>query len=104
MKTYSIDVLVVGAGYAGSVVAERLASAGRRVMMVDRRPHVGGNAHEGYDEHCVLVHRYGTHIFHTNSRRIVEYLSRFTHWRPYEHARLRAWMASYCRYPSTSIP
>jgi UDP-galactopyranose mutase len=80
-----VNVLVVGAGYAGSVVAERLASAGRRVMVVDKRPHVGGNAHDEYDEHGVLIHRYGPHIFHTNSRRIVEYLSNFTRWRPYEH-------------------
>jgi UDP-galactopyranose mutase len=88
VKTYSIDVLVVGAGYAGSVVAERLASAGRRVMVVDGRPHVAGNAHDGYDERGVLVHRYGPHMFHTNSRRIFEYLSRFTRWRPYEHRTL----------------
>src|SRR5215208_5917943 len=83
-----VDVLVVGAGYAGSVVAERLASAGRRVMVVDKRPHVGGNAHDEYDEHGVLIHLYGPHIFHTNSRRIVEYLSNFTRWRPYEHRAL----------------
>ena len=82
------DVLVVGAGYAGSVVAERLASAGRRVLVVERRPHVGGNAYDEYDEQGVLVHRYGPHIFHTNSRRIVEYLSNFTEWRPYEHRAL----------------
>jgi UDP-galactopyranose mutase len=83
-----VDVLVVGAGYAGSVVAERLASAGRRVMVVDKRPHVGGNAYDEYDEHGVLRHRYGPHIFHTNSRRIVDYLSSFTEWRPYEHRAL----------------
>jgi UDP-galactopyranose mutase len=83
-----VDVLVVGAGYAGSVVAERLASAGRRVMVVDKRPHVGGNAYDEYDEHGVLRHRYGPHIFHTNSQRVVEYLSNFTEWRPYEHRAL----------------
>jgi UDP-galactopyranose mutase len=82
------DVLVVGAGYAGSVVAERLASAGRRVEVVEKRPHVGGNAYDEYDEHGVLIHRYGPHIFHTNSRRVVEYLSNFTQWRPYEHRAL----------------
>jgi UDP-galactopyranose mutase len=79
------DVLVVGAGFAGSVVAERLASAGRRVRVIDRRPHVGGNAYDEIDAAGVLVHRYGPHIFHTNSDRIVAYLSRFTDWRPYEH-------------------
>jgi UDP-galactopyranose mutase len=83
-----VDVLVVGAGYAGSVVAERLASAGRRVFLVERRPHVGGNAYDEYDEQGVLIHRYGPHIFHTNSRRVVEYLSNFTEWRSYEHRTL----------------
>jgi UDP-galactopyranose mutase len=79
------DYLVVGAGFAGSVLAERLASAGRRVMIVDRRPHIGGNAYDHYDDDGILVHRYGPHIFHTNSQRVVDYLSRFTEWRPYEH-------------------
>src|SRR5215211_382960 len=79
------DYLVVGAGFAGSVVAERLASVGSRVMVVDRRPHIGGNAYDHYDDAGILVHRYGPHIFHTNSQRVVEYLSRFTAWRPYEH-------------------
>jgi UDP-galactopyranose mutase len=85
MKT---DILVVGAGYAGSVVAERLASAGKRVHVIDKRSHIGGNAYDEYDEHGVLVHRYGPHIFHTNSGRIVDYLSNFTKWRPYEHRAL----------------
>ncbi len=82
------DILVVGAGYAGSVVAERLASAGKRVLVVEKRPHVGGNAYDEYDEHGVLIHRYGPHIFHTNSGRIVDYLSDFTDWRQYEHRAL----------------
>ena len=82
------DVLVVGAGYAGSVVAERLASAGRRVLVVERRPHIGGNAYDEHDEQGVLVHRYGPHIFHSNSPRVVEYLSNFTGWLPYEHRAL----------------
>lgn len=80
------DVLVVGAGFAGSVMAERFASQlGRRVLVIDRRDHVGGNAHDELDEHGVLVHRHGPHIFHTNAAPIVAYLSRFTDWRPYEH-------------------
>ncbi len=82
------DVLVVGAGYAGSVVAERLASAGRRVLVVEKRSHIGGNAYDEYDEQGVLIHRYGPHIFHTNSRLVVDYLSNFTEWRPYEHRAL----------------
>jgi UDP-galactopyranose mutase len=80
------DVLVVGAGYAGSIMAERLASeGGRRVLVIDRRDHIAGNAYDYYDEHGVQVHKYGPHIFHTNSSKVVDYLSRFTEWRPYEH-------------------
>ncbi len=80
------DWLVVGAGFAGAVLAERLATErGRRVLVVDRRTHVGGNAYDEPDATGVLVHRYGPHIFHTNARAIVDYLSRFTQWRPYEH-------------------
>jgi len=80
------DYLIVGAGFAGSVLAERLAAdAGKRVLLIDRRPHIGGNAHDRTDAAGVLVHPYGPHIFHTNSAAVVEYLSRFTAWRPYEH-------------------
>ena len=79
------DFLIAGAGFAGAVAAERLAHAGARVLVVDRRPHVGGNAYDERDEFGVLVHRYGPHIFHTNADRVVAYLSRFTAWRPYEH-------------------
>ena len=80
------DVVVVGAGFAGSVIAERLASqAGKRVLVLDRRSHVAGNAYDEADETGILVHRYGPHIFHTNSAEIFEYLSEFTDWRPYEH-------------------
>ncbi|WP_144434774.1 UDP-galactopyranose mutase, partial [Pseudomonas syringae] len=80
------DYLIVGAGFAGSVVAERLAQGlGRNVLLIDRRPHIAGNAYDHPDAAGVLVHRYGPHIFHTNAQRIVDYLSRFTEWRPYEH-------------------
>jgi len=80
------DWIVVGAGFAGSVLAERLASVrGERVMVVDRRGHVGGNAYDHPDAAGVLIHRYGPHIFHTNSPQVLDYLSRFTAWRPYEH-------------------
>jgi UDP-galactopyranose mutase len=82
----SYDYLIVGAGFAGSVIAERLAEGlGRRVLLIDRRPHIAGNAYDHYDAAGVMVHRYGPHIFHTNAQRIVDYLSRFTEWRPYEH-------------------
>jgi UDP-galactopyranose mutase len=80
-----IDVLVVGAGFSGAVVAERLARAGYSVVVIDKRSHIGGNAHDRVDAAGILVHPYGPHIFHTNSDRIVSYLSRFTRWRPYEH-------------------
>ena len=80
------DYVVVGAGFAGATIAERLASdGGKKVLVCDRRPHVGGNAFDHYDESGVLVHKYGPHIFHTNSREVYDYLSRFTAWRPYAH-------------------
>lgn len=80
------DWLVVGAGFAGSVLAERLASQrNESVLVIDRRPHVAGNAYDHRDAAGVMIHRYGPHIFHTNSDKVVEYLSRFTGWRDYEH-------------------
>ena len=79
------DFLIVGAGFAGSVVAERLASAGKRVLIIDRRPHIAGNAYDCYDDAGLLIHKYGPHIFHTNSKEIFDYLSRFTRWRTYQH-------------------
>lgn len=79
------STLIVGAGFAGSVMARELAEAGRCVHVIDKRPHIGGNAYDEYDEHGILIHPYGPHIFHTNGERIYEYLSRFTEWLPYEH-------------------
>jgi UDP-galactopyranose mutase len=79
------DHLVVGAGFAGSVMAERLASSGAKVLVVDRRAHIAGNAYDEHDAAGLLIHRYGPHIFHTNSDEVLAYLSRFTEWRPYEH-------------------
>jgi UDP-galactopyranose mutase len=80
------DYLVVGAGFAGSVIAERLASQhDAHVLVIDKRPHIAGNAYDHLDEAGVLIHQYGPHIFHTNSDEIVQYLSQFTAWRPYEH-------------------
>jgi UDP-galactopyranose mutase len=84
------DYLIVGAGFAGSVLAERLArGSNKKVILCDRRPHIGGNAYDHYNEAGILVHKYGPHIFHTNSREVFEYLSRFTQWRSYQH-RVRA--------------
>jgi UDP-galactopyranose mutase len=85
-RTRPFDYLIAGAGFSGAVLAERLAAgSGKRVLLIDRRPHIGGNAYDHADAAGILVHRYGPHIFHTNSREIMDYLSRFTDWRPYEH-------------------
>src|SRR4051812_32792617 len=82
MKT---EILVVGAGFSGAVVAQRLAERGFDVLVIDKRPHIGGNAYDKLDPYGVRIHPYGPHIFHTNSSRISAYLSQFTQWRPYEH-------------------
>ncbi|HYG38121.1 MAG TPA: UDP-galactopyranose mutase [Cytophagales bacterium] len=79
------DYVVVGAGFAGSVIAERLATAGTRVLIIDKRNHVGGNAFDHYNNDGILVHKYGPHIFHTNCQEVFDYLSQFTKWRFYEH-------------------
>ncbi len=85
-KVTLFDYLIVGAGYAGSVLAERLArGSGKQVLLIDRRPHIGGNAYDHYDNAGILVHRYGPHIFHTNSKQVFDYLSNFTEWRHYQH-------------------
>lgn len=85
-SAHDYDVMIVGAGFAGAVMAERLATqANKKVLVVDRRPHVGGNAYDHFNDAGVLIHEYGPHIFHTNSADIFEYLSQFTEWRPYEH-------------------
>src|SRR5436309_11881114 len=84
------DYLIVGAGFAGSVMAERLAAdAGKKVLLIDKRNHIGGNAYDHFDDAGIQVHKYGPHIFHTNSREVFEYLSRFTAWRQY-HQRVQA--------------
>lgn len=80
------DYLIVGAGFSGSVLAERIATQlDKKVLVVDKRNHIGGNAYDYYDENGILVHKYGPHIFHTNSKKVVDYLSKFTEWRPYSH-------------------
>src|SRR5688572_18551458 len=80
------DYLIVGAGFAGSVLAERLASQlNKKVLLLDKRNHIGGNAYDHYNEDGILVHKYGPHIFHTNAESVFDYLSQFTEWRPYEH-------------------
>lgn len=79
------DYLIVGAGFAGSVLAERLAASGNKVLIIDKRNHIAGNAYDFYNEDGILIHKYGPHIFHTNSLPVFDYLGRFTKWRPYEH-------------------
>lgn len=81
-----VDWLIVGAGFTGCTLAERIASQlNQRVLLVDKRNHTGGNAFDYYNEHGILVHKYGPHIFHTNSKKVWDYLSGFTEWRPYFH-------------------
>jgi UDP-galactopyranose mutase len=85
------DYLIVGAGFAGSVLAERLAiGSNKKVLICDKRPHIAGNAYDFYNDEGVLIHKYGPHIFHTNSKEVFDYLSRFTEWRSYQHKVLAA--------------
>ena len=84
MKKY--DFLIVGAGFAGSVLAERLASQlGKKVLIIDKRDHVGGNCYDYYDKASVLIQKYGAHLFHTKYKKVFDYLSQFTKWHKYEH-------------------
>ncbi len=79
------DILIAGAGYAGAVAARVLAEKGKRVLVLERRDHIGGNAYDCLDGHGVLIHKYGPHIFHTNDQKVYDFLSRFTRWRDYQH-------------------
>ncbi|MBQ6532267.1 MAG: NAD(P)-binding protein, partial [Solobacterium sp.] len=81
----SYDVIIAGAGFAGSTAARVLADAGKKVLILEKRNHIGGNAYDWTDENDVLRHEYGPHIFHTNSEKAIEFLSRFTDWYTYEH-------------------
>jgi UDP-galactopyranose mutase len=99
-KIRQFDWLVVGAGFAGATLAERLAKdAGQRVLVCDRRNHIAGNAYDHYDEAGILVHRYGPHIFHTNSGEVFDYLSEFTAWRPYQHHALASVDGQFVPFP-----
>ena len=94
------EVIVIGAGFAGSVMAERYArDGGKRVLVLEKRAHIGGNMYDELDEAGVLVHRYGPHIFHTNDKRAFDYVRRFTEWRDYEHEVLADWYGTYLPVP-----
>jgi len=94
------DFLIVGAGFAGSVLAERLASQlGKTCLVVEKRNHIGGNAYDYYDKVEVLVHTYGPHYFRTNSQRIIDYLSQFTDWRRVEYKILSWTHGRYWQFP-----
>jgi UDP-galactopyranose mutase len=93
------EVRVVGMGFAGITSARALADAGLTVHLIDKRGHVGGNAFDELDAAGVLIHRYGAHVFHTNSDRVVAFLSRFTDWRPYEHRVLASVPAGLLPFP-----
>ena len=79
------DIIIVGAGFAGAVSARKLAEAGKKVLVIEERDHIGGNAFDEVDEHGVLIHTYGPHIFHTKSKEVYDFLGRFTKWLPYHH-------------------
>ncbi|MDP3148722.1 MAG: UDP-galactopyranose mutase [Ignavibacteria bacterium] len=98
------DYLIVGAGFAGAVMAERLASqSNKKVLIVEKRNHVGGNVYDVYDEHGILIHKYGPHIFHTNSKEVFDYLSKFTEWRFYEHKVLANYQGDHFPIPINRI-
>ncbi|MCL2567386.1 MAG: UDP-galactopyranose mutase [Alphaproteobacteria bacterium] len=79
------DYLIVGAGFAGAVYARLCADKDLKVLLIDKRNHIGGNAHDSYNEDGVLIHNYGPHIFHTNNKEVFDFLSRFTQWHYYQH-------------------
>lgn len=80
------DTIIIGAGFAGSVLAERLATQqNKSILIIDKRRHIGGNCYDCFDEHGILIHQYGPHLFHTDNKSVFDYLSQFTQWRPYQH-------------------
>ncbi len=80
-----LDIVIIGAGVAGCVAARELAEAGKKVLVLEQRDHIGGNCYDEKDEHGILIHKYGPHIFHTKAQRAYDYLSRFTEWYAFGH-------------------
>jgi UDP-galactopyranose mutase len=97
------DYLIVGPGFAGATLAQRLASQGNKeVLLVEQRLHIGGNAYDYYNQAGLLIHKCSPHTFHTNARRVFDYFSQFTEWRPYEHrVHASVAMAKSSRFRST---
>lgn len=94
------DFLIIGSGFAGSVLAERISNELKKdVIVVEKRNHIGGNCYDEYDENGILIHKYGPHIFHTNDKNIVDYLSQFTDWYKYEHKVLAFSKGEYFQIP-----
>lgn len=79
------DCIVVGSGCAGAVLARQFADNNKKVLVIEERSHIGGNCYDEFDEHGILIHKYGPHIFHTNIKEVYDYLSRFTDWYDYQH-------------------
>src|SRR5438105_10165619 len=94
------DFLIVGAGFAGTVLAERIATQlGKTSLVIDRRNHIGGNAYDHYDDAGVLLHDYGPHYFRTNSQRVIDYLSQFTDWHVVQYKILSWTHGRYWQFP-----
>lgn len=93
------DFLIVGAGFAGAVLAERLASIGKTVLVIDKRNHLGGNCYDYIDKKGILVQKYGPHIFHTKNKKVLGYLSRFTKWNNYKHKVIAFYKEEYYSIP-----
>ena len=79
------DYIIIGSGFAGAVVAQKMAEKGKKVLILEKRDHIGGNCYDENDEHGILIHKYGPHIFHTNSKEVYDYLSKYTKWYDYSH-------------------
>lgn len=79
------DYIIIGCGFAGAVVAQKMAEKGKKVLILEKRGHIGGNCYDENDEHGILIHKYGPHIFHTNSKEVYDYLSKYTKWYDYSH-------------------